>query len=199
MCDTADRGRCCSCGFLCVETTPPCEGAISAQVFEVPWTARENGQVFTASNLDKLFVPLDVRPACARRIAGLEEEIGDARNDFHNDRAKAARHIINRDRGCEEWYRYRPGLSPAEHLQECRMLELEQTRRDWERKLEQDRRSWEKELEQDRRRWEERLDHVNQERDRKAGRIMVWLAVVGIFLAAVEITTAVIAITIGTR
>jgi ElaB/YqjD/DUF883 family membrane-anchored ribosome-binding protein len=37
--------------------------------------------------------------------------------------------IINRDRGCPEWYPYTPGFSPKEHLEELRMRQLEEDRR----------------------------------------------------------------------
>jgi hypothetical protein len=134
------RNRCVSCGFL---------GKHRFSWFEVTLEERALGSLAKANAEPR------VVPGCIRGVADLARErdgnlaalrengepVADAEGNV-NVRAErqALLEVLNLDRRCSDWYPYTPGFSPKEHLEELRMAQLEQERRDHELALAQLRR-----------------------------------------------------------
>jgi len=98
----AKEGRCCACGFLSrrIRPEPPSGTTPAWGFYEVDHVQR--------GDLHRLFLFMPL--ACFRGVANLQTEIGG------DDAATYA--VIWRDRHCEHWKAYRPGISPREHLAE---------------------------------------------------------------------------------
>ena len=90
-----------------------------------------NGEFDTGYNRES-----NTRPAYFQHAFDLRAE-WDAEVAGGSDHEVASRTIMYRDRDCECWYPYRPGHSPKEHLEESRMMQLEQERRDLQMRLAQ--------------------------------------------------------------
>ena len=120
-----EKGRCRSCGFVAkhqrkfmyripgrtyflVEDDERFPGAGQGDVFTYmfdPDKGREGGTALTE-------LVCFVRAADFALTKGVEE----------------ARAILNEDRKCLDWYPFRPGLDPYEHLEEQKMQDLERRR-----------------------------------------------------------------------
>jgi hypothetical protein len=126
-----ERGRCVSCGFV---------GRHAFEWYEVSQDERDTGRLYTATpdgrrsrttlgciknaaNLvqergEKLTIRLAGRPiADAEGIVDVAAEYG------------ALRDVLTTDRQCSKWYPYTQGFSPKEHVEELRMMQLEEDRR----------------------------------------------------------------------
>jgi len=69
---------------------------------------------------------------CFRRAADLQHEIGEAASAGAGDAAEV---VIWRDRHCERWIAYEPGISPRDHLAELKARDLERDRREFQRSM----------------------------------------------------------------
>jgi len=106
---TADEGRCVSCGFLAVADF---EGTTSAPVGR---RGRESGTL--PSLLLHCFVQAQpIREELRLALPGKTTE-------------EAVLSVLGRPRNCSDWYRYQPGFSPKEHLEDARMMRIEEMRR----------------------------------------------------------------------
>ena len=101
-----------------------------------------------------------------------EEEIDTYRDDRFDsntpERNEAAKVVFNKPRPeCHKWFPYTAGLSPEKHLQEFRMQQLEDNRREFERKLTQ----------------------MQIDANAKISKVGIWIGIAAIILAVAEILT----------
>ena len=73
--------------------------------------------------------------------------------DVNTDQ-EAARKVFLKDRNCEKWLQYVPGLSPQNHLGGLAMQQLEQRQYEFQEMMEERRQKWERRLEDERRRFD---------------------------------------------
>ena len=157
----ATEKSCASCGFLARRPFTPRQ---ASTFFEMPSQTRRDGGGWWAMPIAGMGTP--TVPACCvgafpilEEIKSLEpkalnwrhkpisalttkEEIDAYKDDRYDsttpERNEAAKAVFNKLRPeCHKWFPYTPGLGPAEHLQEFRMQQLENDRREFERKLTQ--------------------------------------------------------------
>lgn len=184
-------GCCATCGFLAHSVTfarnvinqGKIQTVTAGETHDVPIYMRASGDLFSG---DRAFEePAKTywswaSPLCFIFAAepSLAEEVGfDPEKVEALDRQVVAT-AIQRDRKCEKWFEWRPGISPAEHVRMRDMIELEKNRRDWEKTLEDDRKDWEDILEKDRRKFERSLSVAQI-------KAAVGTAVVSIFVAVI--------------
>lgn len=75
--------------------------------------------------------------------------------------------VINAPRRDCTWYKWNPSLTPHQHYEEWRMLQLERDRKEWQERLSQ-------------------IEQRSQARESKIGR---WLAVAALILALAQVLT----------
>lgn len=126
----SDRGRCVSCGLLAIHQTE------SPRWHEATQDARGTGRLDRGgTGYERDF---NTWPACFRHAADLEAEaraVIEERGLSGDGRPGANQEVITRDRHCPAWYPYSPGFPPKEHLEELRMMQLEEARRSNDEKL----------------------------------------------------------------
>jgi hypothetical protein len=141
----SDTGRCINCGFLAKRVLlDQRRRAITPSYHEVGWDGREEGYVWECVQ-DPFVGPVGAEPFCFTHAADLIPEIGSARGELGNE-LKAAQKVFAKDRHCNSWYRYNPGLSPKEHFEQMNMELLERSRREFEERLEKDRKEFDLKL-----------------------------------------------------
>lgn len=134
----AQKGRCATCGLLAVRSNPYMKGE---HYWEAELERRQQGNFFHIIEIER--GNRNATPACLVREVDFKDELGElwSRTGIPNDtetRKKleaATVSALNADRRCSKWFAYAPGLSPKEHLQDCRMLNLEQRRQEFETRL----------------------------------------------------------------
>jgi hypothetical protein len=111
------RGQCVSCGFLSVV------GEWNGDAKALGRPGRESGEIGSMA------------PLCIRQAADLTGElygdlpIVDAEGNATIPTGEQVISVLRRDRHCADWYPYQPGFSPKEHLEEERMMRIEQDRK----------------------------------------------------------------------
>jgi hypothetical protein len=185
-----ETGACWNCGFLCRRDAHNLH--VSAY-YEATEHIRQWDRYFDFAG------PL--APWCYRDVPLLlevEEIIGmpprivttDAQQQERQN--AAAKQIVKRDRQCPKWYPYKPGRGPEQHLREVEALELEDRRREFERRMESGRRKWERRLELDRRGFEKTLWDQAQEAEEKRHNLVFWIAIAAVVLAVAEVLAAIL-------
>lgn len=128
----SERGACYNCGFLSRKDVLNTHLTL---FYEISEEDRTNGHFFPFSSLGA--------PRCFRGV-DVGGEIRDStglpdypiRTEEHQQRQNAAgKKVLEAARECELWFPYTPGMSPKEHLEEYKMLQLEQERRGWQEPL----------------------------------------------------------------
>lgn len=129
---TDAKVQCGSCGFLAkfdlTYSGPP------PYIYEFPNKDRESG----------LISP--IRLEAAREIYGFaqcyvnaDDILGECQKEVQSgSEYQHRRQVFAKDRDCPRWHQYTPGLSPQQHLEEERVLELELKRQQFEQKMVQD-------------------------------------------------------------
>lgn len=121
------HGRCTSCGFLSVVSggygTPRKTTDVDV------YARRPEGRMFGL-------------PTCLRQAADLASELlayPDPPADPYGEPGSYSQTIylavIDRDRHCEDWYPFQPGLSSKQHLDQMLAMQVEHARREHERQL----------------------------------------------------------------
>lgn len=183
------EGRCIGCGFLAKHATP---GSGDTTHFEAELDERVKGNLFRhmVRRTDGHFVTV---PLCFRNVHPIGVEIRDlARDQSGLSPPEAAIQVIMKDRGCTKWYQYQPGRIPKEHLDELKLLEMEQRREDFERRLEEDRQAAAQEIEEDRRGFEETLSRQAEEAEDRRHNLVRWITVAAVFLAFAQVLAAIL-------
>lgn len=67
---------------------------------------------------------------------------------------EAAQKVFLKDRNCDQWFQYAPGLPPQHHLGGLAMQQLEQRQYEFQEMMEERRQKWERQLEDERRRFD---------------------------------------------
>jgi len=101
-----------------------------------------------------------------------EEEIRKYKDDRYDsatpERNEAAKVVFNKLRPeYHKWFPYTPGLSPGQHMEQFQMQQLENDRREFERKLTQ----------------------MQIEANTKISKVGIWIGVAAVILAIAEILT----------
>lgn len=145
------RGRCFGCGFLAKHGQP---GKGLSTYFEVEISERASGDVFRHTP-DSLGGPVATSPVCFQRASAIAEEVMAERKspDVKTDQ-EAARKVLLKDRNCDQWFQYAPGLPPQQHLGGLAMQQLEQRQYEFQEMMEERRQKWERRLEDERRRFD---------------------------------------------
>lgn len=177
----SERGACYNCGFLCRKDVLNTHLAL---FYEISEEDRKNGRFFTLASPGA--------PRCFRGV-DIGREITDAtglpdypiRTDEHQQKQNAAaKQVLETNRQCKLWFPYTPGMSPKEHLEEFKILEMERDRKEWQERLEANRREWQKEL-----------VALEKRENKRINRVMIWLAVAAAILAVAEVAAAVSSLT----
>lgn len=145
------QGRCISCGFLAKHAEP---GGNYTTYFEVETAERTSGLVFSHVP-DSYGGPVKTTPICFRNACALGQEIVDDGRPAELDADRdAARRVFLKDRHCDQWFQYTPGLSPQQHLGDLAMREQEERQYKFQQSLEARREEWERKLERERRKFD---------------------------------------------
>jgi hypothetical protein len=149
MAESEDKGRCINCGFLAKRPFPfsVLRREPLSSFYEIPDSERESGRVWS-HNPGGNTAQIETEPVCFRFVADIQHEI-DARPEAKlliREDTIGARSVFAKDRSCQSWYRYMPGLSPRDHFDRLNMELLEQSRREWEMRLETERKDFDLKL-----------------------------------------------------
>jgi hypothetical protein len=132
-----DRGRCVTCGFV---------GRHAFEWYEVSQEERDTGRLHSATRGG-----IRTKLGCIKNAADLVQEWGEQTTTRLAGKPivdaegivdvaaeyGALRDVLTADRQCSKWYPYTQGLSPKEHVEELRMMQLEEDRRKHEVSLAQ--------------------------------------------------------------
>jgi len=175
----SEVGQCISCGFF-VQQVKGFVGRVPEDMWKLPpeqyreieMLHRQNG---TFQNQwprppHGTNTALSLGPVCFRRYIDLDGEINKEPTGHYQDKVLA---VTRTDRKCPKWYPYTPGLSPGQHLEEFQTQQLEQDRREFERKLVQ----------------------MQMDADRKIGKVGVWIGVAAVILALAQVGTVLLGLT----
>lgn len=170
------KGKCSTCGFLARKAVNLTDRSPYSEAFEAN---RENGGGVYIQITNKS-VPAPF--VCFIRAQDIDAEIKKAftalcpphaatssyfdSNISGDVYARASLQIFRVNRSCEQWYPYTPGFSPKEHLEEFKMLRLEELRKQYEQNVEENRRAFEGRMEQQRNDFETSLS-TQLEHDRR--------------------------------
>jgi hypothetical protein len=180
---TPKRGICITCGFLCKRDVL---NDHTSRYYEMTEEDRLLGRFFPLSEV--------LYPWCFQHVP-IHREIQDSsgvpgrasteeRIKWKTELTTAADEVLNRDRECEWWMPYMPGVSPAEHFSEYRQRQLDNERRDWELRQEQDRREWERAQSEE-----------SAKRQAATERVGLILAAAAVLLALAQVFAAMLALT----
>lgn len=169
------EGRCLTCGFLS-------KWEPAGSIFHIGMPDRLKGKAY------RHFLPqgeIVTLPFCFRGAVAFEteDELGLMATRPAEERDKAAADVFQRDRRCPKWYPYRPGFSPQAHLEELRMLELEQRRENFEQRMEAERRGFE---------WS--LAAQAEKAERKRYKVVIWVALAAFIFAVLQVAAAILAL-----
>ena len=129
-------------------------------------------------------------PRCYMGVIDMGKQMEVAINREGKQRGVAARELFQAERSCTKWHPYTPGLSPQEHLQETRMLELELKRQEFEERMEADRKSWQQGSEDSRKDFDLKLFRQGQEFNERSQKVNFRLTIVlGIFTVVEVVAT----------
>ena len=202
------QGRCVNCGFLGkvgFDTEPPRAGSRLGDIEEALGTLREVGDLF---NLQDGHPSL---PHCYRGVPIfleiIEPEPGrvaympDLRSLKNLNYMPKLREVLVKDRNCPLWTPWTEHWTPARHFEEFKMLQLEQERREHERRLEEERRQFQERLDTQRRTQELWMDATKRDFDlrlfeagerlqNRTASLGHWLAFAAVILALAQIVAA---------
>ncbi len=162
-----DTGRCVNCGFL-----GKLRRQIDAEtfVYEATRYNRETGTLYRYSGWPN---PGDIptQPTCFRNAANLQKELVDALA-MAGQKGRAVENeytlaVIEKTRECESWYPWTEYRNPKDHFEEFKMQQLENDRRQFERKLTQ----------------------MQIGANAKVSKVGIWIGIAAIILAVAEVLT----------
>lgn len=122
-----DKGKCVTCGLLCVVTKPRL-GDASQRFIEASAGARAAGGLFSVRPEAGATRTITCQPHCIADEANLWEETcqsAGAMSLSATDNVEPIIAVIHRDRACDRWVQYQPGMSPQEHREQA-MIRHEQ-------------------------------------------------------------------------
>jgi hypothetical protein len=109
----------------------------------------------------------------------VKTELGGEVSDRAAIHSETYRRITN-NLHCDRWFPYFGARTPMQHLEDYRMMQLEQRRREFEQKMEETRRDFELEM-----------DGRQDARDTRVNRLVLALAGVGVLLTIVQVVAQV--------
>jgi hypothetical protein len=187
------EGRCISCGYLCKRID-----LLTSTIYEASVEDRNNFNFLSHPES-----PRQTKIWCFAYKEPLYEEFERLKKlyDRKRDSAQICGQIVMRDTRCERWFPYKPFMSPKEHYERFQMMQLEQERRNFERRMEHDRRKFEQRMDKDRREFDLKLFKISQEvqknsknivekSDRFNRRVTFWI----IILAVLEVLGTLLAL-----
>ncbi len=169
--ETYGTGRCINCGFL---GKRPTDSAVS-ECYEATAVERDSGTLTSKEGY------VYTRPWCFIDKVRFYEEL-EALGTSAGDSQKV-RDLLEYDRKCDPWYRWREFVSPKEHYEEYMMLQTENSRKEFEQTMESKRQEFEL-----------RLEELNKEERKRTNTIMIWLAIAAIMFAFAEVMAAFVGI-----
>jgi hypothetical protein len=126
-------GRCNTCGFVAKHSEGFGQKLPPPRFYEIERDEREQGHVFHHFHgmgrqdwLRTVMVCLVGAAPYRVRMSGPSEQV---------EKFAEARNVLAENRQCRAWFPYRPGRTPSEHLEEFRMLQLENRRAELERQI----------------------------------------------------------------
>ena len=148
------KGRCISCGYLCKRVD-----LATSTIYEASVEDRNAFNFVSHPESNRT-----TRIWCFYSKESLYDEFTQLREDYkgklnHDD---ICGEIILFDRKCDRWLHYKPFMSPKEHFEAFRMMQLEQERRNFERRMERDRMRFERALEKDKKEFDLKLFKISQ-------------------------------------
>jgi len=168
-------GSCINCGFLCKqdrrETRSAVYGAtvsdrLGGRLTEVRGEFPASGGTIGKAS------QITTSPCCFINEANFQIELSDLEADER--RADKVLQLITKDRICDHWYVWTQFRSPEKHFEEFKMKQLENDRREFERKLTQ--------MQID-------ADEKVSKAGMKVGKVGMWIGIGAIILAVAEILT----------
>lgn len=174
-------GCCVSCGFLAKFILG--EGVPPPKFEELTVLERDRG-IFeiTGPQAVRENIPL---PACFRQHINIQEEFGDIYQNYSDSIGEIYKIVFNKERNCPKWMKYTPGFSPMEHLQEFKMLELEQRREEFEQKMANERKAFDLKIDESNKKFQELLERDNRS-------FQWWLTLLLMAFALLEVGAALI-------
>jgi len=130
MSKPASKGRCIGCGFLCRRDIV---NAHLSNLTEITRSDRNNHKFFhfTWRNDPECFrgVPIraEISVATRRTLYGPRPKDDAEADGIQEDTYR----VLSKDRHCRLWHPYTEGLSPAAHLEDFKMQQLENNHRFW--------------------------------------------------------------------
>ncbi len=173
-------GICATCGLHGKNMGP---GYEVFPILEVTQRERDNKRLEQYQTRNQKF-RLRAFPVC---FAGIDLDNANELQRAGQDYDQAFTSILYRERGvqgCSKWVQYRPNLDPQWHLDDFKMQQLEQDRREFEQRMEKERKEFEL-----------KLDERNREERRRTDKIMVWLTIAAIIFALAEVAAGIMGIT----
>lgn len=146
MAEPEDKGRCVNCGFLAqrvVRGSRFDSKVILPAYYEIDQNGRTTGDVFRCVQ-NPLVDAVPAEPFCFMQAAELSDEVAVLQKG--SGWSAAALEVFKKERNCESWYRYNPGLNPKDHFEQLNMELLEKSRREWEIRLETERKDFDLKL-----------------------------------------------------
>jgi hypothetical protein len=207
-CLEQQAGQCLTCGFLGKRIV---QHSRMWPVFEADPSDRQSGNLFTQATATASHN--ETAPFCFRHKADLISEVkrgvadqGEWDRIPYDLRQTVALAVIEKGRGCPAWFPYTPGFTPKDHLEDLKMQELEQRRREFEQGVEERRQAFEARLEADRRKWESELSdraEVSRQqfeeqlevRRQESGKIITRLTILAIVIAVWQLIVGVLGMT----
>ena len=128
------------------------------------------------------FVPGEANAAhrgelsCFRSAADLQMEVTDAVK-AGGDADRAMCDTINKDRACDRWIQYKPGLDPRQHFFEKSTVDLEEDRRQFQLVLNE---------------WDQKQADRQRQHDRRISKAAIYFALI---IGVAQIVAAVFAMT----
>ena len=177
-------GRCINCGFLGkrdkISSVSECYSATA--VDRLTGILNEaKGDIVTPFGMGVQRAIISTYPWCFIGKADFLTELETTGAKVHQ--ADKVQEILKRDRGCESWYKWTEFVSPKEHFEEFKMLQLEQKRQEFEQRIEADRRKFELELQR-----------LNEQSRKRTDNIMAWLTIAAVIFALCQLFVAILGV-----
>lgn len=207
--DNSKECRCISCGFAAKRARVVFFGHANREYFEIPFDERQQSLSLSTNLGGSAADTTDI--ACFRGKIDLASLVGDRMGELHGGSPEHVRERMHEliskqvleEMGCDAWYKYEPGRTPQEHLNDFMWERLEEQRQRYEHDREVERQKFNTELsiklETDRRAWitarDAERDLVKRENDTFIKRFTL----IGSVMTAVQVVLALIAILLSMR
>jgi hypothetical protein len=128
------QGRCINCGFLCkrsIDSTKP--GCYTATT--------ENRTTGTLTDYIGVYKTI---PCCFRNQFNIYSVLDT--DSYTPIQSEKVFEFINESKNCQYWYPFTEFVSPNEHFEELKMMQLEQQRKEFEQQMEKERKEFDLKL-----------------------------------------------------